>query len=104
MYLFIINPRSGGGAGGRTWHTVEALMKERSLPFMSLFTHSVEGAEALVLNTLKHREDWKAVIVIGGDGTLHSILGALCGKDIPMGVIPAAPATTPPGGSASRFR
>ncbi|OMC98470.1 diacylglycerol kinase family protein [Paenibacillus sp. FSL R5-0636] len=89
MYLFIINPRSGGGAGGRTWHTVEALMKERSLPFMSLFTHSVEGAEALVLNTLKHREDWKAVIVIGGDGTLHSILGALCGKDIPMGVIPA---------------
>lgn len=89
MYLFIINPRSGGGAGDRTWHTVEALMKKRSLPYESLFTHSAEGAEALVLNTLKHREDWRAVIVIGGDGTLHSILGALRGQNIPLAVIPA---------------
>lgn len=78
-------------------------MKERSLPFMSLFTHSVEGAEALVLNTLKHREDWKAVIVIGGDGTLHSILGALCGKDIPMGVIPAGSGNDTARGSAFHF-
>lgn len=89
MYLFIINPRSGGGAGDNSWHTVEMLMKERRLPYMSLFTHSAEGAEALVLNTLQHREDWTAVIVIGGDGTLHSILGALRGQDIPLAVIPA---------------
>lgn len=89
MYLFIINPRSGGGAGDRTWHTVEALMEERRLPYKSLFTHSAEGAAALVLNTLKYREDWRAVIVIGGDGTLHSILGALRGQNIPLAVIPA---------------
>lgn len=89
MYLFIINPRSGGGAGGRTWQTVEALMNERALPYIPLFTHSIEGTEALVLNTMKQREDWKAVIVIGGDGTLHSILGALRGQDTPMAVIPA---------------
>lgn len=89
MYLFIINPRSGGGAGGRTWLIVEELMKERKLPYKTLFTHSANGAEALVLNTLTHHEDWKAAIVIGGDGTLHSVLGALRGKDVPMAVIPA---------------
>lgn len=89
MYLFIINPRSGGGAGGRTWHTVEGLMKERNLPYRALFTHSANGAEALVHSTLTHNEDWKAAIVIGGDGTLHSILGAMRGKDLPLAVIPA---------------
>lgn len=89
MYLFIINPRSGGGAGGRTWLTVEGLMKERNLPYRTLFTHSADGAEALVQGALTHHEDWKAAIVIGGDGTLHSILGALRGKDVPLAVIPA---------------
>lgn len=48
MYLFIINPRSGGGAGQRAWLSVEKLLIERKVPYESLFTHSADEAEQLV--------------------------------------------------------
>ncbi|WP_379127902.1 diacylglycerol/lipid kinase family protein [Paenibacillus sp. sgz500958] len=89
MYLFIINPRSGGGAGERTWHTVEGILLERQIAYKALFTHSAEEAERCVQQALDQRESWKAAVVIGGDGTIHSILGALQHSQVPMAVIPA---------------
>ncbi|WP_238650834.1 diacylglycerol/lipid kinase family protein [Paenibacillus piscarius] len=89
MYLFIINSRSGGGAGKRTWHAVETLLQARALPYEALFTQSAEGAESQVRRALNRREDWRAVLVIGGDGTIHSVLGALRRSGLPLGVIPA---------------
>jgi YegS/Rv2252/BmrU family lipid kinase len=89
MYLFIINPRAGGGAGGRTWHRVEELLKLRQVQYETLFTHNAEEAESSVLEALQKHGNWDAAVVIGGDGTIHSILGALRGSGIPLGVIPA---------------
>ncbi|WP_167347637.1 acylglycerol kinase family protein, partial [Paenibacillus ihuae] len=70
MYLLIINPASGGGAGQRTWQSVEGLLKSRGIAHEALFTRSPEQAEAQVLHALARREDWRAAIVIGGDGTI----------------------------------
>lgn len=89
MYLLIINSRSGGGAGRRTWHTVEAMLKARAIAHEALFTQSADSAENQVLHALARREDWRAAIVIGGDGTIHSVLGALRRRGVPLGVIPA---------------
>lgn len=89
MYLFIINPRSGGGAGQRTWLSVEKLLKERKVSYESLFTHSADEAEQLVAERLSRQEDWTAAVVIGGDGTIHSVLGALRHTRVPLAVIPA---------------
>lgn len=89
MYLFIINPRSGGGAGLRTWHTIQALLEKRAAAYEALFTQSADSAESQVLQTLARREDWRAAIVVGGDGTIHSMLGALRRRGVPLGVIPA---------------
>ncbi|WP_410513303.1 diacylglycerol kinase family lipid kinase [Paenibacillus sp. BR2-3] len=89
MYLFIINRRSGGGAGVRTWHKVEGLLQDRQVRYETLFTHSAEEAEASVLEALQQHEEWNAAVVIGGDGTIHSILGALKRSGVPLAVIPA---------------
>lgn len=89
MYLFIINPRSGGGAGQRTWHRVEGMLQSRSISYEALFTQSVDSAETQVLHALARREDWCAAIVIGGDGTIHSVLGALRRRGVALGIIPA---------------
>ncbi|MEK3761882.1 diacylglycerol kinase family protein [Paenibacillus sp. FSL R7-0337] len=89
MYLFIINSRSGGGAGRRTWHTVQALLAARAVPYEALFTQSADSAESQVLQALARSEDWRAAIVVGGDGTIHSVLGALRRRNVPLGVIPA---------------
>lgn len=89
MYLFIINPRSGSGAGQRNWHIVEGTLQSRSIPYEALFTQSADGAEAQVLHALARRDDWRAAVVIGGDGTIHSVLGALRRRGVPLAVIPA---------------
>lgn len=89
MYLLIINPRSGGGAGQRTWIAVEAQLRARGIAHEALFTLSADRAETQVLHALARREDWRAAIVVGGDGTIHSVLGALRRKGIPLAVIPA---------------
>lgn len=89
MYLLIINPRSGGGAGQRAWQTAERLLKSRGIAHEALFTQSAAQAEAEVLHALARREDWRAAMVIGGDGTIHSVLGALRRRGVPLAVIPA---------------
>ncbi|WP_052087858.1 diacylglycerol/lipid kinase family protein [Paenibacillus wynnii] len=89
MYLFIINSRSGGGAGRRTWHIVEGLLRDRQVLYETLFTLSADEAEQSVLQALQKHEEWSAAVVIGGDGTLHSILGALGHRGILLAVIPA---------------
>lgn len=89
MYLLIINPRSGGGAGGRTWHAVEAMLQARGTAYEALFTQSAASAESQVLHALARREDWRAAIIVGGDGTIHSVLGALRRRGVALAVIPA---------------
>lgn len=89
MYLLIINPRSGGGAGQRTWQAVEGMLHSRGIPHEPLFTQNADRAETQVLGALARRDDWRAAIVIGGDGTIHSVLGALRRRGVPLAVIPA---------------
>lgn len=104
MYLFIINPRSGGGAGRRTWHTVQALLAARTVPYEALFTQSAASAENQVSQALARREDWRAAIVVGGDGTIHSVLGALRRRGSRWESFRRVRAMTPRAGSASRSR
>ncbi|UQZ34657.1 lipid kinase [Paenibacillus sp. PK3_47] len=89
MYLLIVNPRSGGGAGQRTWESVEGMLQSRGVLYETLFTHSSGSAESQVQQALARRGDWLAAIVVGGDGTIHSVLGALRRRGVPLAVIPA---------------
>ncbi|MBT2292437.1 diacylglycerol kinase family lipid kinase [Paenibacillus albidus] len=89
MYLFIINPRSGGGSGQRTWQAVETLLNKRHIAYETLFTKSAAGAEEAVCGALSRHEAWEAAVVVGGDGTIHSVLGALQRMNVPLAVIPA---------------
>lgn len=104
MYLFIINSRSGGGAGLRTWHTIQALLEKRAAAYEALFTQSADSAESQVLQTLARREDWRAAIIVGGDGTIHSVLGALRRRGSRWELSRRVRAMTPHAGSASRAR
>jgi YegS/Rv2252/BmrU family lipid kinase len=89
MYLFIINSRAGGGAGQRTWRVVEKLLKQRLISYEALFTKDAESAENAVLTALAKGASWEAAVVIGGDGTIHSVLGALQRTGTRLAVIPA---------------
>lgn len=73
--LFVVNPRSGGGATERTWGAMRSTI-ERSLgPIEVAMTERAGHGIALA------REGAKAghplVVAVGGDGTLHEVVNGL---------------------------
>jgi YegS/Rv2252/BmrU family lipid kinase len=89
MYLFLINKKSGGGNGLRTWLKVQSILNSRQIPYRHIFTESSTQAVILLSQMLSLPEAWQAVAIIGGDGTIHSILPVLQKTGIPLAVIPA---------------
>lgn len=89
MYLFVINKKSGNGHGYRTWIKIKAALDTRLVRYRYLFTESADQAENMIMETLSEPEKWLGVAVIGGDGTIHSVLPILKDFGIPLAVIPA---------------
>jgi diacylglycerol kinase (ATP) len=86
MRLFIVNQQSGRGRGQKAWRQIEPVLKQRGIPYQVQFTeypaHGIELAK-------QASSDLRAVIAVGGDGTLHEVSNGLKGKSIPLGYIPA---------------
>jgi YegS/Rv2252/BmrU family lipid kinase len=89
MYLFVINKKSGNGHGYRTWIKIKAALDARAVRYRYLFTESAGQAEISIAETLSEQKKWLGVAVIGGDGTIHSVLQVLRDFGIPLAVIPA---------------
>lgn len=73
--LFVVNPKSGGGATERTWGAMRSTIENKLGPIEVVMTeragHGIELA----------REGAKAghplVVAVGGDGTLHEVVNGL---------------------------
>lgn len=89
MYLFVINAKSGNGGARRVWDKIRTVLHKRNIPYEYTFTQSAEEAQAYLKERLTERADWLAVGVVGGDGTIHSLLPALQNSGVPLAVFPA---------------
>ncbi|WP_110933400.1 diacylglycerol/lipid kinase family protein [Paenibacillus bouchesdurhonensis] len=89
MYLFVINKNSGNGSGGRIWTIIRSILHERNINYEHIVTSSREQAHTMLKERLVAAIRWRAVGVVGGDGTIHGLLPLLRGSGIPLAVIPA---------------
>ncbi|MFC5531525.1 diacylglycerol/lipid kinase family protein [Cohnella yongneupensis] len=88
MILFVVNENSGNGRGAKVWQQVESQLQARGTSYTKILATS--GADAFErTDKLLRSTKLKAVAVVGGDGTLHSVLPLLTGTGIPVGIIPA---------------
>jgi diacylglycerol kinase (ATP) len=89
-YLFILNPNSGTSIGKRTevlQSTINAFAKKHGSHAKILFTEERAHATSLVKENLQ-TEDWKAIVAVGGDGTVNEVAQPLVGLETPIGIIP----------------
>ncbi|MFS0687714.1 diacylglycerol kinase family protein [Sporosarcina sp. 179-K 8C2 HS] len=88
MFVFMINPTSGKGAAVAIWHEIEAILIEKKLPYEAHICVSSEITRAYINETTAMHSK-TAFVVIGGDGTVSSVLQQLVDTNIPLAVFPA---------------
>lgn len=88
MVLFVVNKGSGNGRGTKVWKKVEAQLRKRAVEYMKIAVDTQKEAVEQTAAMLK-RGNLKAVVAVGGDGSVHSLLPLLAGTGIPYGVIPS---------------
>ncbi len=76
MYHFIINPAASSGKGKKVWQQVEQILKQEHTEYTAHFLQSGQDAERLAaqLTDLPEGSGDCHLVVLGGDGTLNSVL------------------------------
>ncbi|MEB3102890.1 diacylglycerol/lipid kinase family protein [Ferviditalea candida] len=88
MYLFIVNTMSGNGKGMKVWKRIESMLQKRQVHYLVEFSASPTHTAELVRQTAK-KHKIKVLAVVGGDGTVQSMIHSVIGRNIPLGIIPA---------------
>ncbi len=75
MYHIILNPTSGKKKSVKNLVIVERILSERGIPFEVHQTNAVHDATDIARRLTEDGE--QEIIVLGGDGTLHEVLGGI---------------------------
>lgn len=91
MYIFIVNPVSGSGKGRKVWKKIQRKLIKLDIPYRSFYTKKTGHAFDLTKQlTELYRDKISAIIVIGGDGTIHEVVNGLANyPHIPFSAISA---------------
>lgn len=83
-FLFIVNPKSGTGAYRQFQERIAQVDHERSFEVVESQSpeHSIE------LAATAGQKGYRAVIAVGGDGSVHEIGTKLIGTETALGIIP----------------
>ena len=75
-WYFIVNPRAGSGKTMSEWVPAERLLEQKGVPFVTAMTdykkHAVELAREAAA------AGYRRIAAVGGDGSLHEVLGGIC--------------------------
>lgn len=88
--FFIVNPRAGTGI--RVFSAVASRLRALDVPHFAAVTTA--AGDATKLAQLACREDFRAIVAVGGDGTINEVVNGLLRADgavddrLPIGVIP----------------
>jgi diacylglycerol kinase (ATP) len=84
--VLLVNPTSGRGRGGRLAPEAARRLNERGIDTVVVVGTSAAETEALARKAVS--EAPPAVVAVGGDGTVNTVLQAVAGTTIPFGIIP----------------
>ena len=85
--LFIINHRAGNGKGLEKWREIEHELLAMNVPYEALLCTSAEETKRQLTRKIKEAPI-QTVGVIGGDGTVHSVLQVIANTTIGLAVFP----------------
>lgn len=97
MYIFIVNPAAGSGKAGKVYKNLQQHTFFQHLT-KRCFVTSYQGHIEIIMQEVNQccvTDEVRAILVLGGDGTMHEVLNHLDDPHIPVSFIP--------GGSGNDF-
>ena len=93
MYYIITNPASqSGNDHDRIVKKLESALRDRQIDFETKYTHAA-GDAGRVAKDISTRDEENTIIVVGGDGTINSVVNGIADfSKVKFGFIPAGSA------------
>ena len=90
MLYFFINPASRSGKGAKKWDAVEALLKEKNIPYEAHFLEANVSPRPVMEEIFaKEGTNPVSIVLIGGDGTVNQCINGVPDFDrLLLSVIP----------------
>jgi len=82
MLHIIVNPASGNGAAGKTWHDFATQLSQRGYNFEVRFTEGRGDATAFAREYAMREVE--TVVALGGDGTVNEVINGLMNEHGPV--------------------
>ena len=86
MLNLVLNPVAGNGKSLKAFSAVEAVLKEREVPYC--VDETAYAGHAMELVKAAQSNGHTPIVVFGGDGTVREAATVLMGTDTPLGIIP----------------
>ena len=83
----LVNPTSGRGRGARIAPVVAKRLRDAGIEVAELVTTSPDDVPPRTRAAIRTLAD--AVVLVGGDGTVHQVVQEMAGSGLPLGLIPA---------------
>ena len=75
-WYFIVNPRAGSGTSMTEWLPAEQLLEQEHIPYVTAMTDHKKHAVTLAREAAS--QGYRRIAAVGGDGSLHEVLGGIC--------------------------
>ncbi len=78
LLFFIVNEKAANGRAQKVWKQVKKELEGKNINYRSFQTKYPKHAEELARQLYSlHKNKMEAIIVVGGDGTLHEVVNGL---------------------------
>lgn len=85
-WYVIVNPAAGKGKAKRVWPEIEKTLKQLNISFTYECTRGFDHARQLAQKA--SAENFKYIMVVGGDGTLFEVINGIDPGRVTLGMIP----------------
>ncbi len=85
-FLFLINPKAGGRSKDDLKEIIAQKAKQFNVPFEIIFT--THAGHAFELANVIDGETYKAIVAVGGDGTINEVGRGLINKSVALAIVP----------------